>query len=99
MRKLSTTLLFASILLAVALTALPLDAEGNDSGMKNEQCDMMRGRQGSMMGGGGMMQGDRGGMISCCCTAPSFDPSVSSFGSFASSCPSSLPDCLASCRP
>jgi hypothetical protein len=37
MRKLSTTLLLASILLAGALTALPLYAEGNDSGMKNEQ--------------------------------------------------------------
>jgi hypothetical protein len=63
MRKLSTTLLFAAILLAGALTALPLYAEGNDRGMKNEQCDMMRGRQGSMLGGGGMMQGDRGGMM------------------------------------
>src|SRR6266852_93025 len=53
MRKLTTSLLPASILLVGVLTAPPLYAEGG----------MMHGRQGSMMGQGGMMQGDRGGMM------------------------------------
>ena len=65
MRKLTTSLFFASTLLAGVLTAPALYAEG----MQSEQCDMMRGRQGGMMGhggmmgGDGMMQGDRGGMM------------------------------------
>src|SRR5216683_723074 len=69
MRKLTTSLLPASILLVGVLTAPPLYAEGGmmqgDRGgmMRNEQCDMMHGRQGGMMGEGGMMQGDRGGMM------------------------------------
>lgn len=54
MRKFRTSLFFASTLLAGVLSAPPLYAEG---GMQNEQCDMMRGRQGGMMGRGGMMGG------------------------------------------
>src|SRR6266511_2840376 len=51
MRKLTTSLLPASILLAGVLTAPPLYAEGG----------MMQGDRGGMMGG--MMQGGRGGMM------------------------------------
>src|SRR5258706_14341736 len=69
MRKLTTSLFFTSALLAGVLIAPALYAEG----MQGEQCDMMRGRQGGMMGqggmmcrggrmvGDGMMQGDRWG--------------------------------------
>src|SRR5216684_3146278 len=61
MRKLTTSLLPATILLAGVLPAAPLCAQGG--GMMHEQCGMMQGRQGGMMGRGGMMQGDRGGMM------------------------------------
>lgn len=62
MRNLSTSLLFPSVLLAGALTAPPLHAEGGDGGMmKNDQCGMVHGRQGGMMGGGRMM--GQGGMM------------------------------------
>src|SRR5260370_18576233 len=66
MRKLTTSLFFASTLLAGVLTAPLVYAE---AGTQSEQCDMMRGRQGGMMGeggmmgGDGMMRGDRGGSI------------------------------------
>src|SRR5258708_10791661 len=66
MRKLTTSLFFRPSLLAGVLTAPPVYSE---AGTQSEQCDMMRGRQGGMMGrggmmgGDGMMQGDRGGMM------------------------------------
>src|SRR5258708_23957746 len=66
MRKLTTSLFFTSTLLAGVLTAPPVYSE---AGTQSEQCDMMRGRQGGMMGrggmmgGDGMMQGDRGGVV------------------------------------
>src|SRR5260370_42404912 len=66
MRKLTTSLFFTSTLLAGVLTAPPVYSE---AGTQSEQCDMMRGRQGGMMGRGGMMggegmnQGDRGGWV------------------------------------
>src|SRR5216683_1498467 len=59
MRKLTTSLLPASILLVGVLTAPPLYAEG---GMMGEG-GMMQGDRGGMMGGGGMMQDRREGMM------------------------------------
>src|SRR6266498_3566790 len=66
MRKFTTSLLPASMLLVGVLTASPLYAEGgmmqgDRGGMMG---GMMQGDHGGMMGGGGMMQGSQEGMKS-----------------------------------